>query len=644
MLKRWQIPEGLKLNKEKGQSIALVAMMFVGLLAVVGISVDIGFVFARQAQLSSAVDAAVLAGVTEITGPDRLPAANLRASEFLHTHNLPSQVITTTFDDPENYSQDISILGERKYSLTVTWPVELYFLRVIGLDEFDITETATAAHFPLADIYASRRVEDGALSTSNQAVFGPHICTSYGDPFSSTMDGHAATLRQEWRGDVNDRTYHYRILIPEDYPDDVVRVELFDPDSINKPNNNGGSYTDQVAHTNIAIQNGKPAVESLSCGSNQKNACLIDTRENTLGIDLDRVNLWWFVRIDENRGSGSTSNTGNGVCGEPGSYTVPFNTITLYDLFYYKKSDDGVIEKTPLAFYYGQSGDNVVSRNGFARDLSYSSYNHDTDMRWVSPGGQISGDQSVVVPAGCGSPNGGDYDPGKCPGGTPAGPGNGFEVNINDDLSNILVDPNNGNRYIYLDVTSQSGSSENGYEIWAGPDDYVATMPSDVNTRNVAIINNPSAHSSQGATVFGLGHLPMNSNYDYRVDIPLVYLGPQYAGASVFVSLFDSDTGTSPPVTFFFDSISQTDWKYSFNTPPYPDGQTGRCVIGNCNDQFVNPPYEIKIPTLGDSCTNPSDPSQQNVCNPFYGGRLTASYDSGTSDTYHWEISLNGLP
>jgi hypothetical protein len=620
-------------------------MMFVGILAVVGLAVDIGFVFARQSQLSTSVDAAVLAGVTELTGPNRLPNANERAAEFLHAHDLPSNVITTTFDNPANYAQSITILGERQYSLTVTWPVDLFFLRVVGQDEFKVTETATAAHFPLADIFASRRVEDGALTTSNQGVFGPHICVDYGDPFSATIDPDGAVFRETWRGDANDRTYHYRILIGEDYPDDVLRVELFDPDSINRPNNVGdnstGSYRDSVAHTDIAIQNGKPQVEILSCTSNQKNPCLIKTGEENLGLDLDRVNLFWFARIDENRGTGTAP--GNGTCGEPTNYSTSFTTITYYELFYYKTSTDGTVERVPLAWYRGQSGDMVTSRNGFPRDLTYASFNHSTDMRWVSPGGQTSFDQPVVVPAGCNSPNGGDYDITACPGGTPAGPGSGFELNIIDDLQDILVDANNGNRFVYLDVRTESGSSENGFEIWAGPNDYVATLASDVNARNVAVINNPNVHSSQGATVFGLGHLPMNSNINYRVDIPLVYLGPQYAGAEVFISLYDSDAGAVGPIKFFYDSIAPTDWAMSFSTTgvPDPDGQTGRCNIGNCETQFVNPAYKIDIPTLDNAC---STAPHQNVCNPFYGGRLTASYDGGLNDTYHWNITLNGLP
>ncbi|MFZ0548603.1 MAG: hypothetical protein WAM60_24350, partial [Candidatus Promineifilaceae bacterium] len=341
-----------------------------------------------------------------------------------------------------------------------------------------------------AEIYNGRRIQYGILGFDFVSVFGPHICTSYGDPFSATMDPHGAIFREQWRDDPNDRTYHYQIKIPADYPDDVVRVELFDPDSINKPNNNGGSYQDQVAHTNIAIQNGMPPVETRSCSANQKNPCMIDTTEASLGLDLDLVNLWWFARVDENRGTGSTSNTGNGSCGEPSSYTLAYNTVTLYELFYYKESSNGSIERVAVASYYGQTGDMVTSRNGFARDLAFSSYNHDTDLRWVAPGGQLSNDQPITVPAACGSPNGGDYDPVTCPGGSLPGPGKGFEVNIADDMVGAVTDEN-GNLKLYLDITTFSGSSENGFDIWAGPNDYVATLPSYVNARQVAMLNNP---------------------------------------------------------------------------------------------------------------------------------------------------------
>lgn len=213
-------------------------------------------------------------------------------------------------------------------------------------------------------------------------------------------------------------------------------------------------------------------------------------------------------------------------------------------------------------------------------------------------------------------------------------------------MGDALVDGTSGNRYIYMDVTTLSGASENGFEVWAGPPDYVNTVSANVNTRNVQVINKASIHSSRGATVFGIGHVPMNSNVNFNVDIPLIFVGPEYAGTSIYVSLYDSDAGADPPIVFFFDSIAESDWSLTFSDPgvPDPDGETGRCILGSCGTQWIDPAYRIDVPTFNDDCTDPSDATQRNVCTPFYGGRLMARYIGGTDDTYHWNISLTGLP
>ncbi|MCP4426299.1 MAG: hypothetical protein GY803_17545 [Chloroflexi bacterium] len=524
-------------------------------------------------------------------------------------------------------------MGSYKYTITATWPVEQYFLKVIGRDFVRIAETATAAYFPTTDIYASRRVEDGALTSSNQAVFGPNICSQYGDPYSP--------LNPDWGPWYLDSSnapydglypYHYRILIPPDYPHDVVRVELFDPDTINQASN-----TAWVQHTGDSIglatePDGDPIrilekAEELSCSDGQHNPCLIDTDERYTGLPNDKINLWWFNRIDENRAP---------ACGG-GSYNVANNSQTRFELFYLAQQNDGTIIRVPLAEYIGQAGDGE-------RDTG----DHETDMRWVSPGGSPAFDRSDAVKAAWP-----DVD-------VPATGGIGiesFEVSISNNLSNILVDGETGNRYLYLDVTIINGSSENGFEIWAGPPDYVATVPGEVNLRNVQVINYPGSHSSEGATVFGLSNLPMNSNVNFPVDIPLIYIPPEFAGGTILISLFDSDAGAQPPVGFYFDSIAESDWFMNFDGTPadHPDkpywdveapslNLANRCTPGNsCQNSWVNPPYAIQIPTL-DPAQCQADPGNPDVCTPFVGGRLVTRYIGGQNDSYGWMIRLKGLP
>jgi Flp pilus assembly protein TadG len=601
-------------QNERGQSIVLIALALVGILAFAGIAIDVGFIFARGSQLQAAVDAAALAAVTELAGGG-LPAADVKAGQFLNANGVPiatteiknDVLITTTMSS----STGSNPLGESQYSLTVTWPVELYFLKNFidfensSWDLVNLTRSATAAYFPLADIYASRRVESGVLSTSNQSLFGPHLCTDYGDPFSPFNSIY----------EPGSYTYHYRILIPNDYPSDVLRVELFDADSINQPNSTQQVSFSANAHALDPISFPLNPVD-MNCTTNQKNPCLIQTGEESLvdpggspPVVLDQVNPFWFVRIDENRGHGTPP--GDGQCGQPGSYTTGFNTATLFELFYYVQAADGTITKVPLAAYTGQTGDG-------SRDTG----NHLTDMHWVSPGGTVLYDQPASVPVDAGSAK-------------------DFELSISADLPGILTEPGTGTRYIYLDVTAVSGSSENGFEVWAGP--LYTGVSSNVNTRNIQVLNDPSVHAARGVTVYGMGRLPMNSNFDNAVDIPLIYVGPELAGQSILISLFDSDAGAQPPIIFYFDSISESDWSLTFAAgDPDPDGVSGRCKPGSCGSQWVNPAYNITIPGVLDFCdwNNPT----QDDCTPFYGGRLMARYIGGQDDTYGWQINVTGLP
>ncbi len=583
-------------DAESGQSIVLIALALVVLLAFIGLAVDVGFVFARGSQLQSAVDAAALASVTELASGD-LGRANARAGQYLSANEM-NMTVTQSLEG----SARVTELNAMEYSITATWPVDLYFLRVVGQDSITLRRSATAAVYPLADIYASRRIEDSVLNTSNQAVFGPRSCTSGGDPFSPVNS----------RFEPGIYTYHYRILIPSDYPSDILRVELFDPDSYNQP-----GQVFEVTRSDTAQSYDMEETVPLECTRNQVQPCLIETDELDLlepnpELDIDLINPYWFVRIDENRGAGAPP--GNGSCGTPNNYTPGYNTSTLYQLWYWARNPDGTLARVDLSSYTGQTG--------------LEDENHDTDMRWVSPGAPKSYDQPVDVPVDNGSST-------------------SFQISLSRDLQSVLTDPGTGNRYVYLDVTTIEGSSENGFEIWAGPPDYINTVPSEVNARNLHILNNPGSHSSNGVTVFAIGNLPMNSNYDNEVDIPLIYIGPEYAGQKVFISLFDSDTRADPPIEFFFDTIAIEDWSASFGNAGGVDadglpGNSRSCIPGACNDTWVTPPYEITVPGITENCDYQNPDPQE--CTPFYGGRLIARYKAGQTDTYQWQVRLEGLP
>ena len=283
----------------------------------------------------------------------------------------------------------------------------------------------------------------------------------------------------------------------------------------------------------------------------------------------------------------------------------------------------------------------ILARRG---DGVRDSGDHNTDMRWVSPGADVP--FSTVD------------DPGS-PVPAIASTIDSFEVDLTTDVPNIITDSESGDRYLYLGVTGLSGASENGYELWAGPPDYVNSVPSEVNARNLHILNNPGSHHAQGVEITAVNTLLQNSNISNPVNIPLATIGPEAAGQTLQLTMFDSDSGAQPPIVFYFDSIAftpdggnplgydpgSTDWAMAFAVSGQddPDGvaEGVRCVPGSCQTQWVNPGYQITIPGDLSNC-DWQNPTAED-CTPFYGGRLMVRYDGGLSDTYAWELpSIQG--
>ncbi len=449
--------------------------------------------------------------------------------------------------------------------------------------------------------------ENGRIQTGYQALFGPDICTEYGDPYSPFV----STFRPPGTP-AGPYFYQYRIRIPADYANDhdILRVEIFDPDSHNSAIN-----TATITRTDTAVSEGLAATASLSCSDiDQKNNCHIDTSEDSLigtnNLTLDDLNTLWFMRVDENRGT-----TIIGACGKPPSYDPSFNTQTQFNLYYYAS---GIGNRVYLASYTGTTDNS-----------------HDTDLRWVSPGadvigGNMSYDQVSEVPA-------------------VASNHDSFEINIcncpDTDVANIIVEPDTGDRFIYLEVATIDGASENGFELWAGPSTYTSTIASNANIRNLQLINDPTAHRSEGIEIVAMDYLPQNIAYSDRHDIPLLEIGPEYAGQTLHVTTFDSDTGLTTPLNFHFDSVSRTDWEWTGGTLGGTDTDgvlaSDRC-FPNCNNGFIVPTYNITVPGNLDNCDwsspNPND------CTPFYGGRLMASYDSSAGDSYGWRTTGYALP
>ena len=476
------------------------------------------------------------------------------------------------------------------------------------------------------------------LTTQNQGVFGPNCTTTLGDPFSpfnSTLRPPNHYVNPAYNS--NYFTYRYRIDIPDNYEtatnSNIVRVELFDADSYNYSQGHAEIDTTfyLINHTQPHIGAGNPPTTTQQCplpDQRRSEACVLTTGEP------QTYNPTWFIRVDEIRAGNGTN------CNMPTTYNSGNRTQTGFDLYYHRINvTSGAVEPVPISQYIGRE-DNL----------------HDTDLRWVSPGGGLSYDQNISVPSNFGS----------------------FEVNLTA-ISDVLPDPITGLRTIYLDVTALTGASENGFDVWAGPPSYTVPanpgdpcqggLPSRVNARNVHITNCGNAsHSSGGVTIAALDYQLTNYNTTAPIEKKLVYIGPEYAGETIHVTLFDSDSGAQSPLLFYFDTLaftlrnpiptppanpintSLTDWFRAFavnNTVTHdPDllpGESRNCYPGTCNNTWITPTYRIQVPTLSPTlCVNPV--ATPHYCTPFYGGWLTVRYLPGYHDTATWHVELPERP
>lgn len=319
------------LPSESGQSIVLIALLIVGLIAFAGVATDVGMLFARSSQYTAAVDAATLAGAVDLT--ESVDAAIARAGEFLAANGWPTSVLTGT--------QLTTGRGYPEFVLTATYSVPTYFLHVLGFDEVPVTRSAAAALYTQTDMPTSAQAELGMLRTAGQFVMGPDSCTAQGDPISARwrQDGVANPLR-----DFTGGRYIYRIQVPDDFSEDLV-VQLFDPDPINT---RFGNTTSFELSNGATVPSGTEACLSGGDG----DACMISTGEPTSS------NPVWLHRADEVwvPAAGCPVRSVDDPNG---------NTVTRYMLYYYDGADN---RKELVAF-----------TSGAATDTS-------TDMKWITPG------------------------------------------------------------------------------------------------------------------------------------------------------------------------------------------------------------------------------------------------------------------
>jgi hypothetical protein len=587
--KRQPVPE------ERGQSIVLLALLLVILLAFAGLAVDVGFAFVRSSQFSAAVDAAALAGVVDLDPTKNdTEAADQRAAQFLATNGWPTDTLSIY---PFPSSRSLTRGGIPQYTITVTWPVETFFIGLLGIESFAVTHSATAAFYAQSEIYTTTAYDHSRLRRAAQFIFGPDACTREGDPVSPRWSAEPGSPNQEYH--LYGGIYRYRIQVSSAYTQsNILRVELFDPDSYNYygvGSNDGINETYNLTATHSLNVGGGP-LEEKSCGSaGAGEKCIFETGESLVAVNQ---NPFWLWRVDEAWDNSCEAQTGN----------ASGDVVTRYELYYL---DEATGERETLAQY---TVDNE-------RDYLL------TDLQWASPG---TGSTGSEVPADFGS----------------------FEI----VLADVPADAR-GNRFIHLDVQALSGSGKNVWDLWAGPPaSYytsrgLAPPARNANERNLQFANSPAIYlkSDRGVSIFALGRMPVQHFVSgSKIPFPLSPLDTRQGGGNIYATMFDFDTDEPPlpsdsdQAFFSIDTVSPTDFKMHVEVveevdpdncdPDHPDGLCGTtgnplqtsCDGGlDCDNLWMNPQFGMGIP---DSF--------------FFGGTLFLNYDPG-GDAHTWAVSIS---
>lgn len=125
---------------EDGQVIVLVAVMMLGLVAVVGLVTDGGLMFTQRRDLQNAADAAALAGAMQIDeGAYRASAG----SSVVLNESEAYLAAATYLEDEGSLVYSIAVRSDR-VEVSVSRRASTGFLRVIGITGFEISAGATA--------------------------------------------------------------------------------------------------------------------------------------------------------------------------------------------------------------------------------------------------------------------------------------------------------------------------------------------------------------------------------------------------------------------------------------------------------------------------------------------------------------------
>ena len=179
-------------KQEKGQILVMYVIMLLVLIAIIGLAIDVGYMYVSYARLRRAVDAAALNASNQIKEGYTLTELEDSAVEFLILNQIndPSATVSTCDNTPSMCSPDPD--KQRKLvSVRASANVPVFFMGVLGFNSMTISASAES-EAATTDVVL---VIDTSESMTNGAGDGtplrdPYLCNRLGQchPFKEVKD------------------------------------------------------------------------------------------------------------------------------------------------------------------------------------------------------------------------------------------------------------------------------------------------------------------------------------------------------------------------------------------------------------------------------------------------------------------------
>jgi hypothetical protein len=186
-------------KKEKGQILVILALVFIGLVAIIGLAIDLGYYYVSYARLRRAVDASALGATTQFKKNVQPADLQNAAREFLVLNGVPNdkslsaQVDTCTtkpLDPALCYDPPRKIVR-----VTASADVPMFFLSIMGITSVPITVTSLSEAAAVDLVLVIDRSESMGWYDENLALWpndsiyrDPRVCNDDLPPTASTPD------------------------------------------------------------------------------------------------------------------------------------------------------------------------------------------------------------------------------------------------------------------------------------------------------------------------------------------------------------------------------------------------------------------------------------------------------------------------